>query len=66
MEEKYKILKLDDDEIKILKMSIISSIVDLKIKQEQTIEGEEIKLENIKNNIYKYQSLLNIINYIER
>jgi hypothetical protein len=66
MQEEYKILKLNENEIKILKMSIISSIVDLKIKQEKIIEGEEIKLENIKNSIYKYQSLLNIINYIER
>ena len=66
MKEKYKILKLDDDEIKILKMSIISSIVDLKIKQEKIIEGEEINLINIKNKIYNYQKILNIINYVER
>ena len=60
----YKILKLNKEEIKTLRILLAQAILDLKTsKQDNMNEYDEIYYTNT---IAKYQKLLNIISYIER
>ena len=62
--EEYKILKLNSEEIDILKIAVISQIVDLKIKKDKSKEKEELL--DLDTKMSKYQHLLSILMFIER
>ena len=66
---KYKTLKLNEEEIAILKRILMQQIVNTKIEQTNIEEERELTVEEelkYKSELNDYQNLLRLIRYIER
>lgn len=69
MKKKYKILKLNDKELKVLKCLLMQKLIDTRVEQNKIEEKRKLTIEEeliYKKNYNDYQNLLRIIGYIER
>jgi len=67
--KKYKTLKLNEEEIAILKRILMQQIVNTKVEQTNIEEERELTVEEelkYKSELNDYQNLLRLIRYIER